>query len=54
MTALFVMPRGAYSFTSSNLIKQVARYNGDVTHFVPANVGAELKKAYNTQTGILS
>ncbi|AWI07892.1 pantetheine-phosphate adenylyltransferase [Ereboglobus luteus] len=43
---LFVMPRGAYSFTSSNLIKQVARYNGDVSHFVPDNVGAALKKAY--------
>lgn len=43
---LFVMPRGAYSFTSSNLVKQVARYNGDVSHFVPDNVGTALKKAY--------
>ncbi|MDR1012122.1 MAG: pantetheine-phosphate adenylyltransferase [Opitutaceae bacterium] len=43
---LFVMPRGAYSFTSSNLIKQVARYNGDVSHFVPDNVGTALKRAY--------
>jgi pantetheine-phosphate adenylyltransferase len=43
---LFVMPRGAYSFTSSNLIKQVARYNGDVSHFVPDNVGEALKSAY--------
>lgn len=43
---LFVMPRGAYSFTSSNLIKQVARYDGDVSHFVPDNVAAALKKAY--------
>lgn len=43
---LFVMPRGAYSFTSSNLIKQVARYNGDVSYFVPDNVAAALKKAY--------
>jgi len=43
---LFVMPRGAYSFTSSHLVKQIARYNGDVSHFVPGNVGAALKKAY--------
>ena len=43
---IFVMPRGAYSFTSSNLIKQVAQYNGDVRNFVPDNVGAALKKAY--------
>ena len=43
---LFVMPRGAYSFTSSNLVKQVAQYNGDVSHFVPDNVGVALKQAY--------
>lgn len=43
---LFVMPRGAYSFTSSNLVKQVARYNGDVSHFVPDNVANALKDAY--------
>ena len=43
---IFVIPRGAYSFTSSNLVKQVAQYNGDVSHFVPDNVGAALKKAY--------
>ncbi|OAM88851.1 pantetheine-phosphate adenylyltransferase [Termitidicoccus mucosus] len=43
---LFVMPRGAYSFTSSNLVKQVARYDGDVSHFVPPNVADALRRAY--------
>jgi pantetheine-phosphate adenylyltransferase len=43
---LFVMPRGAYSFTSSNLVKQVARYDGDVSHFVPPNVAVALRRAY--------
>ena len=43
---LFVMPRGAFSFTSSNLIKQVARYDGNVSSFVPENVAAALKRAY--------
>jgi pantetheine-phosphate adenylyltransferase len=43
---LFVMPRGAYSFTSSNLVKQVARYGGDVSHFVPPNVADALRRAY--------
>jgi pantetheine-phosphate adenylyltransferase len=43
---LFVMPRGAYSFTSSNLVKQVARHDGDVSHFVPDNVVAALRRAY--------
>jgi pantetheine-phosphate adenylyltransferase len=42
---IFVMPKEIYSYTSSNLVKQVAQYGGDVSHFVPPNVAAELKKA---------
>jgi pantetheine-phosphate adenylyltransferase len=42
---IFVMPKEIYSYTSSSLVKQVAKYGGDVSHFVPANVAAELKKA---------
>lgn len=42
---LFVMPNEQFSYTSSSLVKQVAMYGGDVTHFVPPNVAAELKKA---------
>ena len=43
---IFVMPNESYSYTSSNLVKQVARYGGDVSHFVPANVAAALKTAF--------
>jgi len=43
---LFVMPNEQFSYTSSSLVKQVAKYGGDVTHFVPPNVAAELKKAF--------
>ncbi len=43
---IFVMPHVSFSFTSSSLVKQVAKYGGDVSHFVPANVAAELKRAY--------
>lgn len=39
---IFVMPAEAYSYTSSHLVKQVAKYGGDVTKFVPANVAAAL------------
>ncbi len=39
---IFVMPAEAYSYTSSHLVKQVARYGGDVTKFVPPNVAAAL------------
>lgn len=47
---LFVMPNESYSYTSSNLVKQVARYGGDVSHFVPANVAAALKSAFASGT----
>ena len=43
---LFVMPAEKFSYTSSTLVKQVARYGGDVAHFVPANVAAALKLAF--------
>lgn len=39
---IFVMPAEAYSYTSSHLVKQVARYGGDVTKFVPPNVAEAL------------
>lgn len=42
---IFVMPAEAYSYTSSHLMKQVARYNGDVGKFVPPNVAAALPHA---------
>jgi pantetheine-phosphate adenylyltransferase len=41
--AIFVMPNEAYSYTSSSLVKQIAKLGGDISHFVPANVAAALK-----------
>ena len=43
---LFVMPHEQFSYTSSSLVKQVARYGGDISHFVPANVAAALAVAF--------
>lgn len=43
---IFVMPNEQFSYTSSSLVKQVAKYGGDVSHFVPPNVAAALRKAY--------
>ena len=45
---IFVMPKEAYSYTSSSLVKQIAKLGGDVTKFVPANVGEAMRKAYHT------
>jgi pantetheine-phosphate adenylyltransferase len=47
---LFVMPREAYSYTSSNLVKQVAKLGGDVAHFVPPEVVQALRSAYAAPT----
>jgi pantetheine-phosphate adenylyltransferase len=46
LETLFVMPNEQFSYTSSSLVKQVAKYGGDVNHFVPTNVATALKKAY--------
>ena len=43
---IFVMPNEEFSYTSSTLVKQVAKFGGDVSHFVPPNVAAALKQAY--------
>lgn len=43
---IFVMPNEQFSYTSSTLVKQVAKYGGDVKHFVPPNVAEALKTAF--------
>jgi pantetheine-phosphate adenylyltransferase len=44
---IFVMPNEQFSYTSSSLVKQVARYGGQVGHFVPPNVAEALRKAFS-------
>ena len=43
---IFVMPNESYSYTSSSLVKQIAKLGGDVAKFVPANVAKALRKAF--------
>lgn len=44
--SIFLMPNEEFSFTSSTLVKQVAKYGGDISHFVPPNVALALSKAF--------
>jgi pantetheine-phosphate adenylyltransferase len=44
---IFVMPNEQFSYTSSSLVKQVARYGGQVGHFVPPNVAEALRIAFS-------
>lgn len=41
---IFLMPSPEYSFVSSTMIKEIARFGGDISPFVPAAVAAELIK----------
>jgi pantetheine-phosphate adenylyltransferase len=45
---IFVMPNEQFSYTSSSLVKQVAKFGGDVSHFVPTNVAQALTKAFKS------
>ncbi|WP_415907174.1 pantetheine-phosphate adenylyltransferase [Oleiharenicola sp. Vm1] len=47
---IFVMPNESYSYTSSTLVKQIARLGGDVTKFVPAPVAEALREVFEHPT----
>lgn len=44
---IFVMPNESYSYTSSTLVKQIAKLGGDVSNFVPPNVAQALRAAFS-------
>jgi len=46
---IFVMPNEAYSYTSSSLVKQIAKLGGDVTKFVPGNVAKAMNQAHGAR-----
>lgn len=39
---IFMMPKDAYTFLSSRIVKEIARLGGDVSAFVPAHVKTAL------------
>ncbi|MDN3014872.1 pantetheine-phosphate adenylyltransferase [Paenibacillus sp. BSR1-1] len=43
----FVMTNNQYSFLSSSIVKEVAKYNGKITELVPPIVEKELHKKFN-------
>ncbi len=47
---IFVMPNESYSYTSSTLVKQIARHGADITKFVPAPVAEALKGVFHHPT----
>lgn len=47
LETFFIMTKNKYSFLSSSIVKEVAKYNGDVSELVPPLVNEALKKKYN-------
>lgn len=45
----FIMTKNQYSFLSSSIVKEVAKYGGNVGELVPPVVAAALKEKYTTQ-----
>lgn len=52
LETIFVMPHETYSYTSSHLVKQVAKLGGDISNFVPPAIVAALREAYGIPAGI--
>lgn len=41
---IFMMPKDTYTFLSSRIVKEIARFGGDVSLFVPAHVQVALQE----------
>jgi len=46
---MFLMTNTKYSFLSSSVVKEVARFGGDVSEIVPKSVEKKLKKIYGKE-----
>ncbi|MCG9891229.1 MAG: pantetheine-phosphate adenylyltransferase [Thermosynechococcaceae cyanobacterium MS004] len=44
---VFLATAHEFSFLSSSLVKEIARFGGSVTHLVPENVAIELERCYD-------
>ncbi len=47
LETIFLMPNQDNFFTSSAIVRQVARYHGDITRFVPPNVDRALRRHFS-------
>ncbi|MBN8191578.1 pantetheine-phosphate adenylyltransferase [Bacillus sp. NTK074B] len=45
----FIMTNNQYSFLSSSIVKEVAKYGGDISELVPKRVEESLKKKYQSK-----
>ncbi|MCH8287397.1 pantetheine-phosphate adenylyltransferase [candidate division KSB1 bacterium] len=43
---VFLMPNEKYTYLNSSIVKEIARYGGDVSNFVPAVVNKHLRQKF--------
>ncbi|MFD0897961.1 pantetheine-phosphate adenylyltransferase [Loigolactobacillus binensis] len=48
---VFLLAAKRYAFLSSSLIKEVAKFGGDISTLVPANVAAALQERFSQEEG---
>jgi pantetheine-phosphate adenylyltransferase len=46
IVTVFLMPHEKYTYLNSTIVKEVAKFGGDVSRFVPPEVKAQLKKKF--------
>ena len=49
---IFMMPKDTYTFLSSRIVKEIARFGGDVSLFVPAHVQTALQEKFRSNPAI--
>lgn len=49
LETIFMMTNNNYSFLSSSIVKEVAKYNGEISKIVPKNVEIALKKKFENE-----
>jgi len=49
---VFLMPSAKYTYLNSTMVKQIAKFGGDVSGFVPEHVAQRLVGKYRQQNGL--
>jgi pantetheine-phosphate adenylyltransferase len=49
---VFLMPSAKYTYLNSSMVKQIAKFGGDVSGFVPEYVALRLAEKFRQQNGV--
>jgi pantetheine-phosphate adenylyltransferase len=49
---VFLMPSAKYTYLNSTMVKQIAKFGGDVSGFVPEHVARALAEKFRQQNGV--